>query len=157
MKMVSGGVKGISALLVAWFAYIDKTFTPLFWVLLALVALDMFLNVHKEGQQFVKIGSMAISLGVPSYVGANLDNPDLGKYLVAIMCLVYLQIIVPQLVQKINALKISKDPVQNAADQAALQAVLEKLASIEKAQAERALAESQPDQPTLIKEDSTKG
>lgn len=152
MRMASGGVKGISALLVAWFTYIDKTFTPLFWVLLVLVALDMFLNVHKEGQQFVKIGSMAISLGVPSYVGANLNNPDLGKYLVAIMCLVYLQIVVPQFVQKLSSLKLSKDPVQNAADQATMQAVLAKLAAIEQQQAQKVISEVAPEQPTIIKD-----
>lgn len=150
MKMASGGIKGISALLVAWFTYIDKTFTPLFWVLLALVALDMFLNVHKEGQQFIKIGSMAISLGVPSYVGANLSNPDLGKYLVAIMCLVYLQLVVPVLVQKISALKVSKDPVKNAVDIATMNAVLAKLDAIEKQQAEKTLKEVGA--PTVIQD-----
>jgi hypothetical protein len=93
---------------------------------------------------------MAISLGVPSYVGANLSNPDLGKYLVAIMCLVYLQLVVPVLVQKLSALKVSKDPAQNAADVATMNAVLEKLAAIEKAQAEKVVKEVAPEQPTII-------
>lgn len=150
MKMASGGMKGVSALVIAWITYIDNTFTPLFWVLLVLVALDMFLNVHKEGQQFLKIGSMAISLGAPSYIAANLGDAHLGKYLVAIMCLVYLQIVVPEIINKINKLNFSKNPTQNAADQATLDAVLAKLAAMEQAQAAAVVKEVAPEQPTII-------
>jgi hypothetical protein len=143
MRMLSGGLKSISAILVCWLTYIDRTFTPLFWVLLALVALDMFLNVHKEGQQFIKIGSMAVTLGAPSYVAANLSNPNLGKYLVAIMCLVYLQLVVPQLITKISSLNFSKDPKQNAVDQEALIALIRKVEALETAKAQAILDPSQ--------------
>lgn len=137
MKMATGGIKGISAALIAWLSYVDKTLTPLFWVLLALVAIDMFMNVHKEGQQFQKIGSMALTLGVPSYIGSNLSNPELGKYLVAMMSIVYLQIVVPQLVAKVSKLNLSKDPVENKGDQEVLQSLINKVAAIEKSQAEK--------------------
>jgi hypothetical protein len=146
-NMVSGGLKGISGAVIVFLTYINNTFTPLFWVLLVLVALDLLLNAHKEGQQFIKIGSMALTLGAPGYVAANLSNPNLGKYLVAIMCIVYLQLVVPQIVAKLASMKLSKDPVQNQVDQAALQAALARLADFEKAQAQKALIGAQPQAP----------
>lgn len=149
--MISTGVKGFSTVIVAWLTYLNNTFTPLFWVLLALVALDMFLNVHREGQQFYKIGSMAITLGVPSYVTANLGNPSLGKYLVAIMCLVYLQIVVPQLLAKVGSWKFSQDPTQNAMNQDTVKALLERVQAIEQAKAEQLLQSSQK-APTVIQD-----
>lgn len=156
MKMVNGGLKTIGGLMVAWFTYIDKTFSPLFWVLLALVALDLFLNAHKEGKQFEKIGSMAVSLGVPGYVAANLSNPELGKYLVAILCLVHIQIVIPALLAKLQDFKFSSDPKQNAIDEAAVAALVEKQvqAITQKAQAEisAAQAPSTPSVPTIIKD-----
>src|SRR5881392_643130 len=54
MKMASGGIKGLGALVVVWLTYINNTLSPLFWVFLALVAMDLFLSAHKEGQQFAK-------------------------------------------------------------------------------------------------------
>lgn len=148
MRMASGGIKGLSAVIVAWMTWIDKTFTPLFWVLLVLVALDLLLAAHKEGQQFAKIGSMAVSLGVPGYAAANLANPELGKYLVAIMCIVYLQIVVPQLLSKLQGITFSKDPKQNAITQEELAALVAKAMAVEKAKAEAVVKEVAPTQPT---------
>lgn len=145
MKMTGLGMKGATAIFIGWLTYINHTFTPLFWVLLALVALDLMLNVHKEGQQFYKIGSMAISLGVPSYVASNLDNPNLGKYLVALMCLVYLQIVVPSLIHRMESLKLSKDPKQNAIDQAAIEALIKKVAALEQEKAQEVVDSTKQD------------
>lgn len=150
MRMLHGGLKAISAVLIGWITTINNTFTPLFWVLLALVTLDMLLSVHKEGQQFVKIGSMAVTLGVPSYVTANLGNPSLGKYLVAIMCLVYLQIVVPQLIAKVQSWTFSKDPKQNAIDQEAIKALIEKVAALETTKAQG--VEQAAEVPSVIKD-----
>jgi hypothetical protein len=136
-NMVSGGLKGIGGVIVFWLSYINNTFTPLIWILLALVAMDLFLNAHKEGQQFSKIGSMAVTLGAPGYIAANLANPNLGKYVVAIMCIVYLKIVVPVVVDKLASVKFSKDPVQNKADQATIQALLERISAMEEAKAQR--------------------
>lgn len=141
--MAGGGVKGIGAIIVAWMTYLNNTFTPLFWVLLALVAVDLFLSAHKEGQQFAKIGSMAVSLGVPGYAAANLANPELGKYLVAIMCIVYLQIVVPQILSKMQLLQFSKDPKQNAITHEELAALVAKAMAVEKAKAEAIVKEVQ--------------
>lgn len=155
MNMVSGGVKGISAAAIAWLTYINHTFTPLFWVLIALIALDLFLNAHKEGQQFNKIGSMAISLGVPSYIASNLDNPNMGKYLVALMCLVYLQIVVPELLNRVKSLKVSSDPKQNALDQEKISALIDKVAAMEQAQAQKIVSETKT--PTIIQDGGQEG
>jgi hypothetical protein len=142
-NMITGGLKGISGAIVFWLTYINNTFTPLIWILLALVALDLFLNAHKEGQQFSKIGSMAVALGAPGYIAANLANPNLGKYVVAMMCIVYLQIVVPLVIEKLSTMKISKDPKQNAIDQATIQALTERLAAMEEAKAKAIMAAAQ--------------
>lgn len=131
MKMFSGAVKGIGALAVVWVTYINHTFTPLIWVLLALIFVDLVLNVHKEGQQLHKLGSMAVSIGLPTYVINNLNQPDLGKYLVAMLCIAYLQTVVPQLIQKVSSWKLSKDPAQNKVDQATIDEILNRLSSRE--------------------------
>lgn len=146
--MASGGIKGIGALLVFYVSWINQNLTPLFWVLLGLITLDLILNAHKEGQQFAKIGSMALSLGVPSYVGSNLSNPELGKYLVAIMCLVYLQVVVPDLIKKIQAWK-PKSP-QATAEQQALIDLVKKVEAMEAASAQKVVSESAP---TIIKDE----
>lgn len=136
-------LKGIGFVIVGWFTWINQTFTPLFWVLVALITLDLLLSAHKEGQQFAKIGSMAVSLGVPGYIAANLANPELGKYLVAIMCLVYLQIVVPLVITKIQSIQFSKDPKQNAITQEELATLVAKAMAAEKAKAEAVVNEVQ--------------
>lgn len=134
-------LKGIGFVIVGWFTWINQTFTPLFWVLVALITLDLLLSAHKEGQQFAKIGSMAVSLGVPGYIASNLANPELGKYLVAIMCLVYLQIVVPLVVSKIQSISFSKDPKQNAVTQEDLLALVAKAMQAEQEKAQKVLKE----------------
>lgn len=132
MKMLSGIFKCIGVLIVIWVTYINHTFTPLIWVLLALIFVDLVLNIHKEGRQLHKLGSMAVSLGLPTYVIDNLHQADLGKYLVAILCIGYLQVVIPQLISKLGSLKLSNNPAQNKVDQATLDEILNRLAAREK-------------------------
>lgn len=151
--MTTLGLKGIGAAIVFYISWINHNFTPLFWVLIALITLDLILNAHKEGQQFAKIGSMAISLGVPGYIAANVSNPNLGKYIVAIMCLVYLQIVVPSIVAWIGAIKGANGKIDPNTQ--AIQALVEKVAAMEQAQAEKVLEGSGAPEP--IKEQGDKG
>lgn len=146
MKMASGGMKGIGALIVFYVSWINQNLTPLFWVLLGLITLDLILNAHKEGQQFAKIGSMALSLGVPSYVGSNFGNPELGKYLIAIMCLVYLQVVVPDLMKRIQAWK--PKTAQATAEQQALIELVKKVEAMEAAAAQKVVQAAEQPQPT---------
>lgn len=139
MKMLSGSAKGIGALAVVWLAYLNNTFSPLIWVLLGLVAVDLFLNIHKEGQQFAKLGSMAVTLGIPTIVANNIGQPDLGKYLVAVLCLAYLQIVVPQIFQRLSQIKFSSNQATNKVDQAKIDAIVQLLAEREKLQAQAVL------------------
>lgn len=148
--MTTLGLKGVGAAIVFYVSWINHNFTPLFWVLIALITLDLILNAHKEGQQLQKIASMAISLGVPGYIAANLTNPGLGKYIVAIMCLVYLQIVVPSIVGWIGNLKGGKTD----ANTLAIQALVEKVGAMEQAQAEKVLEGSKAPEP--IKENGGK-
>jgi predicted permease len=143
-NMSTIGLKGIGAAIVFYVSWINQNFTPLFWVLLILITLDLVLNAHKEGQQFTKIGSMAVTLGVPGYIAANVSNPNLGKYIVAIMCLVYLQIVVPSLIAWVSSWKGFSGKPQ---DQAALEALVQKVAALEQSQAEKVLQGSGAPEP----------
>lgn len=129
MKAMTASVKGIAAVIVAWMTYIDNTFSPLFWVLLVLIFIDLVLNIHKEGQQFSKLGSMALSLGVPTYITSNLGNPELGKYLVAIMCLCYVQLVVPQLLQTAARFRLAKDKTTNKVDAEMIAAIVNQVSN----------------------------
>jgi hypothetical protein len=121
MRVFSGATKSIGGFFIVWLTYINDTFSPLFWVLLALVFVDLVLNIHKEGKQFEKLGSAAVAMGIPSFIGENIGNPHFIKYLVAMMCLVYVQHVVPQLVALISKLKVSKDPATNEVTQELLE------------------------------------
>lgn len=127
MKMFSGTIKGLGALFVVWMTYINTTFSPLFWVLLALIFVDLLLNIHKEGQQFHKLASMGMSLGIPTVIAQNINQPELGKYLVAILCLAYLQVVVPEISARIKTFTFSKDKAKNQVDQATVAAILAQL------------------------------
>lgn len=143
-RMMTGGVKGIGALLVVWLTYIDKTFSPLFWVLLALVFLDLILNICDEGKQFQKLGSAFVAMGIPTFIANNLgQNADMGKYLVAMMCLVYLQHVVPQLYALVAKLKFSSDPKTNALDQQKVDQLLQLLADKATTEAQKVVSSTQ--------------
>lgn len=136
MKMLSGGIKGLGSVLILAVTYIDKTFTPLFWALVILAFIDLVLNGHKEGQQFQKIAAAFLSLGAPSFIAANMANPELGKYIVGILCIVYLQLVVPQVLTKLSKLKLSANKQQNTVDHQAIAAALQLLANQQQNQAQ---------------------
>lgn len=139
-SMVSGGVKGLGALFVVWLTYIDKTFTPLFWVLLALIFVDLVLNVHKgEGTQFTKLGSALVSMGIPQYLGNNGGMPHLAKYLVAMMVIAYIQIVIPQLLTKLDAVRWNKNPVQQKLDQDTIDAIVSRAVNAATARAQEVI------------------
>lgn len=94
-------------------------------------------------------------MGVPSYIASNLDNPNMGKYLVALMCLVYLQIVVPELLNRVKSLKVSSDPKQNAIDQEKISALIDKVAAMEQAQAQKIVSETKT--PTVIQDGGQEG
>lgn len=106
--------KGLMAVAVFGVAYVNQNFTPLFWVLLALLALDVLLNVGHEGQQFAKIGSAVASLGGVSLVESHLGNPDLVKVCVAVLVLAYLQIVAPQLYKLVSNIRLGSSKRANA-------------------------------------------
>lgn len=92
-------IKGLLSLVAVGVAYIDKTFGELVWVLIALIAIDLILNLKDEGKQLNKIGSAAVALGLPSILtgSTNLLNPLMLHSLVAVMVLAYLQVVYPQI------------------------------------------------------------
>ena len=97
MKGVSYGTRGVAVVLAGWFAYINTNFTPLFWVLLALIAVDLVLNVHKEEKQLSKIGSAFMSAGFPYLITQSTHLELAIRAAVLMGVVVYIQIVFPQL------------------------------------------------------------
>lgn len=105
--------KGLMTAIVLGVGYVDANFTPLFWVLLALMAIDVLLNVSHEGQQLNKIGSAVASLGGVALVESHLGNPDILKVSIAVLVLAYLQVVAPQVIALVKKIKFSKSPKAN--------------------------------------------
>lgn len=93
------GFKGASLAAIFGISYINHVFSPLIWGLLILIMADVLLNVHKEGQQFTKIGSAFATLGGTSILtAAHAFNLEALHGIVAVMVLAYIQIVAPQIV-----------------------------------------------------------
>ncbi|MCL6594262.1 MAG: hypothetical protein K6T31_09825, partial [Alicyclobacillus sp.] len=109
-------IKSLGALAVAVSAYINQTFSPLFWALLALAAVDILLNVHREGQQFQKLGSAFAAVGGTTVLSQHIASPDILKIAVAVLTLAYLQVVVPQLVGLLGKIRLSSNPTVDTAE-----------------------------------------
>lgn len=100
------GVKGVGILATFGISYINHIFSPLIWGLLALIIVDILLNVHKEGQQLQKIGSAFATLGGTSLLTVqHAFNLETVHALVAVMVLAYIQVVAPQIVAMIKKAK----------------------------------------------------
>ena len=120
MKAVEGIIKGLSAFAVVAITYIDNTFSPLFWVLLVLVAWDILANVHKEGQQLTKIGSAFASIGGITVIEGHIGSPDVVRIVVAVLVLAYIQVVMPQVFALIKKIPFSANKTVNVTEQQAL-------------------------------------
>lgn len=133
MAHINVFLKGFAAMAVVIFSYINQTFSPLFWVLAALIAIDLIINVKHPEKQFEKLGSAAVSLGIPVFIGQNVGQPGFMKYLVVLLCIVYIEVTFPQIRVMLSKLTFSKDPKVQAADAAMVDAVAGKvLAALQK-------------------------
>lgn len=154
MRVAAGAGKTVGAVMVAVLAWINTTLTPLFWVLLALIAVDLLLNLRQEGKQLQKLGSAFFSLGLPVFVeqyAANWQNPEFLKGVVALITIGYIWVVVPQLfawVQRI--VPKAKRPVVQAIEPevmqqilAAVKAEVAKTAPQEAAQIDASIAQAQ--------------
>jgi hypothetical protein len=129
-------VKGIASAAAVAIGYIDTHYTPLFWALLALAALDLILNAGKEQKQFAKLGSAFVALGMPTLLATNMGNPELPRIIVALMVLVYIQVVFPQVATLISKIKFSTNKAVNAAKLAAAEAELAQVKAMLEQQAE---------------------
>ena len=117
-------VKGLASAVAVAISYIDTHYSPLFWVLIALAALDLVLNAGQEEKQFAKIGSAFAALGMPTLLANNMANPELPRIMVTLMVVVYIQVVFPQAASLLSKLKFSANKTVNAAELAAAQAEL---------------------------------
>lgn len=100
------GIKGASVGVIFGISYINHIFSPLVWALLALIIVDILLNVHKEGQQLTKIGSAFATLGGTSLISfQHAFTLEAVHGLVAVMVLAYIQVVSPQIVRMISKAK----------------------------------------------------
>ncbi len=143
MKSMNLALKTIGGLATLAVTYIDSTLTPLFWALLVLAAIDILLNVHKEGQQWNKLGSAFISLGGTLGLAGHVSQPDFLRVMVAVATLAYLQVVVPQLVTLVGNIKWSKDPATNAVIKQAELTALKKEIETLRSQADKQVGTTQ--------------
>lgn len=102
---MSGLVKSLAALAVVVYTWVNHTLSPLFWLLLVLVVLDLLLNIHQEGKQLPKLGSTFFALGLPAFLSshsAHLFDAEVLKGVVCILTLGYVWVVVPQLFALVN-------------------------------------------------------
>lgn len=111
--------KGLASAAVAVYAYMNHTFTPLIWVLGALIAVDLLLNFHNEEKSVSKIVTTAGTLVTPSMITPHFDIPHLTQVTVVVLTIAYIQVVFPQLGGLLGKLKIG-----TATDKAALAAAL---------------------------------
>jgi hypothetical protein len=123
VKMGTTVFKGLMASVIVGVSYINTNFSPLFWVLLALIAIDLFLNVHQEHKQLSKVMSAFGGLGVPALIAQHVGLPHFTKVVVILMTLVYVQVVTPQLAVFVSRFKFSKSTAFNVAVQEAAQKI----------------------------------
>lgn len=126
MKNLATASKGVGALAVVIFTYINTNLSPVFYLLLVLAALDYLLNFHNEGKQLQKIGAAIGATGFPLYLSTNASSllhldPTVLKVAVVILTIGYIQIVFPQLIALVGKIKFSTNKAVNAADAAILQ------------------------------------
>jgi hypothetical protein len=129
-------VKGLASAVTVAVGYIDTHYTPLFWALLALAALDLILNAGKEQKQFAKLGSAFVALGMPTLLATNMGNPELPRIIVALMVIVYIQVVFPQVATLLGKIKFSSNKAVNAAKLAAAEAELAQVKAMLEKQAD---------------------
>lgn len=133
MKGVATYIKSLGAAATVFVSYVDHNLSPLFWALLILASVDVLLNVHKEGQQWQKLGSAFVSVGGTMGLAGHMAQPDFLRVLVAVATLAYLQVVVPQITALIGKIKWTADAATNTAIQqselAALKAEVARLQS----------------------------
>lgn len=135
-------IKGIGALVVIGATWLTSNLSPLIWVLLGLVVLDLLLHLHKGlQQQFTKLWAAIAAMGLPTYLATNSAkvmafSPDVLKVVVAALVLSYLRIVMPDVLALISRIKWSSNKAQNTVDVAALQALVKDLQAQVDAKAE---------------------
>lgn len=140
MKALENVFKALSAAIVLIVGYVNTHYTPLFWVLIALVAYDLIINSNREGQQMPKLVSAAVSLGLPTTILSHYADPNVLKYVVVILTLTYLRVDFPDLFSRLARIKWSTNPAENAAVQKEVTVTAELLDSKVNAMADRILS-----------------
>lgn len=101
MKVQAFAGKSLGALVILAVAWVNQTLSPLFWLLLALIAVDLILNIHQEGKQLQKLGSTFFALGLPAWISEHASaaaqlSPEFLKGVVVLLTLGYVWVVVPQ-------------------------------------------------------------
>ncbi|WP_067929537.1 hypothetical protein [Alicyclobacillus shizuokensis] len=128
--MASVSMKGLGAMAVLAVTWVNHTLSPLFWVLLALVAVDLLLNLHQEAKQLQKLGSAFFALGIPTFISDNAGqilNPEILKALVCLLCLGYVWVLTPQVLAWLSkVVPKAEQPALSSLEQQAVEAIVQK-------------------------------
>lgn len=122
---ISGTIKALAVTAAAIFTYINAHYTPLFYVMVALFAIDLLYNAHQPGKQMEKFISAAVGFGIPTFLIQHLNDPQLLKWSVLLITLVEAQIVFPSILSTLRSFKFSSNKVQNAAAQTSSEALVQ--------------------------------
>ena len=112
-------VKGVASAVIVFFTTLQNQYGTILWVVLAMVIMDVLLNVGNEQKQFNKLGSAFVAIGAPTIVSNNMGNPEMTHVVLALVAISYVQVLYPQLITMLGKFGQSKAVV--SAEMAAIQ------------------------------------
>lgn len=98
-------IKGFFGAVILYLTELQHEFGTILWVVLAMAAIDLLLNVGKEGKQLEKLGSAFVAIGAPSVISNNINGHAFTHTVLAMVALAYVVILYPQVVAFISNLK----------------------------------------------------
>lgn len=152
MGKVASFFKGLASLAAVVVGYVDNTYSPLAWVLFALIAFDLIANAHDEMEHLKKLGSAALSIGLPGYISGHYGLPDFQKYVVILLTVVYVQIVFPQLFRMLGKIRFSSNPKVQQADVQDVTALLQSMENRIEALAQKVDAQAVKDAHPFVEQ-----
>ncbi len=101
-------VKGVASAVIVFFTTLQNQYGTILWVVLAMVVLDVLMNVGNEQKQFNKLGSAFVAIGAPTIVSHNFGSPEMTHVVLALIAISYVQVLYPQLISMLGKFGQSK-------------------------------------------------
>ena len=90
--------KGAASAILLYVTELQHQYGTILWIVLAMVILDVLLNVGDEQKQFNKLGSAFVAIGAPTIISTQATSPAFAHTLLALIAIAYVQILYPQII-----------------------------------------------------------